>query len=496
MQVVAWQRRLWDALIRLPNVSGTWITTSVAGERGDLVWRRLAKRCCALARADIPVDAVIVDATETSGDEFDVVIDLSGDPLVGGWDCRFGVWSLTDGRGRQLSFSYPGIESIAAGKGGHVQVSRRSKGAACILREGRFAAGPSYQRSFARQYAVAAGLTCQSLVDLVNGITSGFLAPVDVPAPVPSHVNGLYLLWGNWLSLRDRLHSIFLSESWMLGIIEAPIHALLDSGAMPDVRWIGKRMMKRYFADPFGFPGSGQLLCEEFDEDSAIGTIKELTVSENDIVAERKVVFPTMGHLSYPYLFEDGGKLYCIPEACASRRCDLYSKEDGGNWQLVGTLLKDVAAADPTIFRWNGLYWLAYTDNDSSPFDNLCLHYAERLEGPWQAHSNNPVKVDHRSSRPAGSPFVVDGRLYRPAQVCAEGYGTAVSICEVEICTPREFREREVKTIYPVRSGRNPHGLHTISAWGNRVLVDGKRLIFNPVVLRRKIMRRFCAMDY
>ncbi len=35
---------------------------------------------------------------------------------------------------------------------------------------------------------------------------------------------------------------------------------------------------------------------------------------------------------------------------------------------------------------------------------------------PWVAHARNPVKTDARSARPGGTPFVVDGVLYRPGQ--------------------------------------------------------------------------------
>src|SRR5207253_8229013 len=52
--------------------------------------------------------------------------------------------------------------------------------------------------------------------------------------------------------------------------------------------------------------------------------------------------------------------------------------------------------------------------------DELHLFHAERLTGDWQPHPRNPVKSDARSARPAGSLFVRDGALYRPAQVRSE----------------------------------------------------------------------------
>ncbi len=53
----------------------------------------------------------------------------------------------------------------------------------------------------------------------------------------------------------------------------------------------------------------------------------------------------------------------------------------------------------------------------------------EGLEGPWEPHRRNPVKCDVRGSRPAGTPFVHGGELYRPAQDGSKRYGKASSRC-------------------------------------------------------------------
>ena len=39
----------------------------------------------------------------------------------------------------------------------------------------------------------------------------------------------------------------------------------------------------------------------------------------------------------------------------------------------------------------------------------------------------------------------------------------------------------------PHPSSPAPHGLHTLSAWGERTLIDGKRERINPRVLRQKL---------
>jgi hypothetical protein len=100
------------------------------------------------------------------------------------------------------------------------------------------------------------------------------------------------------------------------------------------------------------------------------------------------------------------------------------------------------------------------------------------------------VKLDIRSSRPAGTPFEHDGRLFRPAQDCAGSYGAAIVINEVTSLTPDRFSERPVARLTPEPRGPLPDGLHTLSAAGPRTLVDGKRLVWRPGRALRRGARR------
>jgi hypothetical protein len=102
----------------------------------------------------------------------------------------------------------------------------------------------------------------------------------------------------------------------------------------------------------------------------------------------------------------------------------------------------------------------------------------------------NPVVTARRTARSGGTPFRHHGRLYRPAQDCTETYGGALVITEITTLTPDAFAERIVCRLAPDRASRFPHGLHTISADGDRCLVDGKRLVFDPLVVAGKIKRR------
>ncbi|MDQ3086109.1 MAG: hypothetical protein M3Q67_04825 [Actinomycetota bacterium] len=136
------------------------------------------------------------------------------------------------------------------------------------------------------------------------------------------------------------------------------------------------------------------------------------------------------------------------------------------------------------MFRHGGSWWLTCTDNEDNPDTNLLVWHASRLEGPWVAHAANPVKIDVRSARPGGTPFVHRGELYRPAQDCSRAYGGRVVVNRVTRLTPQEFAEEPAATFEPSAASPFPDGRHTLSAVGDITLVDGHRFVFVAAALR------------
>jgi hypothetical protein len=199
-------------------------------------------------------------------------------------------------------------------------------------------------------------------------------------------------------------------------------------------------------------------------------------------------------HMSYPFLLEHRGSIYCVPETCQAREVGLFKAIDfPRRWTKVGPLLTNIGALDSTIFRYEGLWWLACT-REENRLSKLFIWYASDLFGPWKPHAANPVKNDIRSSRPAGTPFFYKGYLYRPAQDCSQAYGKRIVINRVLKLTPREFKEEPVSVIEPNCDWKYPHGVHTISGAGSMTILDGKyvrhgapsfRRLYESIVLER-----------
>jgi hypothetical protein len=279
------------------------------------------------------------------------------------------------------------------------------------------------------------------------------------------------------------------ADVWNVGIVDAPIETFLTPGARPPVRWLPPPPRNASIADPFAFATDDPpvILAERLDYGVGKGYIVAL-----DPNGERAshTLLATGVHLSYPYLIQHEGRIFCIPESGTARAVRLYEVTafpDG--WVQRATLIEDFAALDATVFPYDGRWWLLCSDQDGPQDATLHAWHAPDLFGPWTPHARNPLKQDRRTSRPAGTPFVHDGCLYRPAQDCTHTYGGAVAINHVLRLTPTEFAEELVTIVEPYRDGPYPDGLHTLTAYGARTLVDGKRRAYVGAEIRRRVRR-------
>jgi len=269
-------------------------------------------------------------------------------------------------------------------------------------------------------------------------------------------------------------------EEWSIGIVERPISSFLEQDWTPRINWIRLAQKNCYFADPFAvtFNGKIHILCEQFDYRQSKGRIVAIELDEYYAASHPKPAMEFPFHASYPYLFKHNEDLYCVPETALARNICLYKATNfPTRWINICTLVQGFAGSDPTLFNYDGRWWLTATGETSKDkFSRLFAWHAPSLTGPWKQHEANPVKVDFQSARPAGTPFTHEGYLYRPAQDCSKTYGGRVVINRVKSLTESEFAEETAAVVEPEIGGLYPDGLHTISAAGRITLLDGKRL--------------------
>lgn len=277
----------------------------------------------------------------------------------------------------------------------------------------------------------------------------------------------------------DRLR---VHNDWNVGIVDRPIESFLTGTAPDPVQWL-PTIPGRYFADPFGVDRDGHLhlFFEDYDQRRGRGVVSHLEVGTDGVLDEPRPVLVPDGHVSYPYLLESNGELWMIPETADELEVRLYRAVDfPARWQVETVLVSGIPVSDPTVTAWGGQWWLFGTSRGRGVDHALRLWHAPALTGPWRLHRLDPVKVDARSARPAGTPFVADGTLFRPSQDSSRRYGGRVVINRVVMLDERGFVEEVAVAVEPLRNSDRADGIHTLSAVGRRTLVDGNRLRFVP----------------
>ena len=433
----------------------------------------------------------------------DIVLDFGGrllsDDLTG--LARYGVWSFGFGEPSEAGDDHAGLWAVYRGDSVTRAALKRlpEHGApGATLYDGYFKtirySFPRHRDAVLRGVADWPARACRRIlagVPLLSGPVVTPPSPRVAQHAIPTTPQMIRLLGVTaWRFARTASAALLYTDEWNIGIAEAPIDRFLDPGAPPQIRWLPQASAGSFLADPFGtVQGSTDVvLVEEFEYRTGKGRIAAIAVEPGTTLTPPAPVIEASVHLSYPYLIAHAGQTYCVPEMHQAGEVRLYrATAFPREWVRCATLIEGFAAADATVFRHEGRWWLLCSEEEHHPNTTLHAWYADDLHGPWTAHATNPVKTDVRSSRPAGTPFVHDGCLYRPAQDCSKTYGGAVVINQVRKLTPTEFEEEPVANVDPDRHGPYPHGLHTLSAWGQRTLIDGKRRRFMPGASWRRV---------
>jgi hypothetical protein len=236
----------------------------------------------------------------------------------------------------------------------------------------------------------------------------------------------------------------------------------------------------RFYADPFVVQdeaGGAHVFVEDGPVGGGPARISVLSLDALGRHQGTRVVLERPTHLSYPFVFRDGGTWYLLPETAGTETVELWrARAFPHDWERCATLLDGVRAWDPTVLRHHGRYWLFVTMAAPGvrPSDELCLFSAPDLLGPWRPHPRNPVVSDVGRARPAGRVLETDGALVRPAQDGSGAYGRRIVLNRIDVITPEEYRETPVAAVEP---GWLPGVVrtHTYTADGPFEVLDGVR---------------------
>jgi hypothetical protein len=403
----------------------------------------------------------------------------------------YGIWSFHHDDERKYRGGPAGFWEIYQNdpvNGAILQRLTDSLDSGIILKKGYFKTiDHSYSANYDNLLNCCAKWPLQVCTDILNGTAYYFLQTMPPskatifknPGNIPM-LKFLAKLFTN--KLKFHYNEFFQSEQWNVGIIKKSLEALVNEGLCEnEIIMMPSQKRSNFRADSFAYIDEEKIkiFFENYDYKTRNGSFKSIEYTEKSEFENEKIVLEKPYHLSYPFIFSFNDNLYCVPESFENKQVDLYQIDKiSGALSFQKTLLENTDAVDSTLFFNDKKWWLFCTKNSCNPNEELHLYFSENLEGPYFAHPANPVKTDIRSSRPAGSLFVKDGSIFRPAQDSSTTYGSRVALNKVTKLTTLEYIEETVKFIEPERKSNYHKGLHTISGVGDYSVIDMKRHIF------------------
>lgn len=446
------------------------------------------------------------DVEKIKSEELDFILQFGFDTIGGEIlnAAKYGVWSFLYGNEQGCNSGPAGFMEIFSNIPVSTVILQRltkDTGKGIILRKAEI---NTLLHSFQTNLDVLLWVSASLPYFLANEISlQGFRFPP------PSLISGRdYKLPGNIKMflfllklLRNRMNfywlDLFRAEKWNIGIINHSIQelALNHYDIKPEnILWMRERGSHHYYADPSGFMEENKvhILMEDYSFRENKAHISEAVFDP----ARKSFSIPLMSietkeHLSYPFIFIHGENIYCLPSSSLYNHIGLYKRNySEGAFMADRVLIDKIDAIDPTLINFNDKWWLFFTLKQYSN-THLYLYSSDELYGGYRPHPKNPVKIDIRSSRPAGLPFIHEGQLFRPAQDCSGIYGRRIAINKVTVLSEQDYQEEVVSYFGPLKNSRYTKGVHTIFGLGKYTLVDAKRYKFDLHQFGRNTGKKF-----
>lgn len=250
-------------------------------------------------------------------------------------------------------------------------------------------------------------------------------------------------------------------------------------------------------ADPFLFVWNDKLfLFYERQRYTSVGEIYMVSTIDLKTWTKPRLVLKERCHLSFPFVFEDNGIVYMMPESSGLHQIRLYraSNPDLTEFEYVKSLEKlnysandgGVHFVDSCILKKNNIYYLFTSIKDIDGNYTCQLYLSENLLGEYKEHPCSPINVGKSFGRNGGCILSFEDSLLRVAQNCENDYGDNLSLVQINVITPTEYSENVVQDNFINRSNpRYKEGGHHL----NIVQYKGKYIISSDYKSYRRYFR-------
>lgn len=271
------------------------------------------------------------------------------------------------------------------------------------------------------------------------------------------------------------IKEILSEEYWNIAFREAEEDDFIFINKNKKFRTL-KESKRYWYADPFLFEYKGEtwLFTEAFDNKTEKGLIA-CSKYDNGTFSSPKIVLEENFHLSYPFVYEENGEVFMMPETSADGCIQVYKAVDfPEKWEKHKVLVRVENAVDTVVYR-EKLITSVVTDSSEKRVDIDVYD----MNGELVMKS---LHKDSQQARGAGRVFMAEGKAIRPAQDCTGGvYGAGLVFYQIEE-NDGNFSEALMYTLSPEEfsiENQNAEGVHTYARTNNIEVLDFKRRRLN-----------------
>lgn len=292
-----------------------------------------------------------------------------------------------------------------------------------------------------------------------------------------------------------RFFDFLYVKQWNVGLAKMSFEDILRKGKIEgDFTWIPNPDIHTFYADPFirhREDGRLEVIFEDFHSEQWYGRLSVALLDEQFRVQSVKQLLDTGFHLSYPFILNEGGRTYLLPENSEQGDFTCYEySEDKQELTNPVNICENIPLLDSTIFYHDDRYWLFSTHRGNKSNEELHIYHARDWRGPYKAHKGNPHKMNKIGTRPAGQVIFHQGDIYRPTQNCDKYYGKSLIFNKITKLSETSFEEMPVLELGPPKHGKFIYGIHTINFSNDVIVIDSLARIFAPFTQLNSFLRR------
>lgn len=229
-----------------------------------------------------------------------------------------------------------------------------------------------------------------------------------------------------------------------------------------DIKGLWKPKPVLFQADSFLFVKEDELFLfyelQHWDDPGCIAMVK---TKDLKTWTKPQIVLRQPFHLSFPYVFEDNGTIYMIPESQESDSIRLFkANKDLTTFTHVRTLLQQERKDgihynynDSHIYRKDNKYYLFTSYQKDWMYYQELYVTDDLLNGNFVKHPASPICISNEYGRNGGSIIHYNGRLLRVTQDCHKNYGDNVSLLEITQLDEEHYEEKLFRrNVFPKNS--------------------------------------------